>query len=385
MLARVLENNASLLYLTISNSVNFGDAGALAIGAALERNDTLRGLKICFEQVRDEGVRAIAKALKTNSALERLSISFNPIGDEGTANIARCLHENSTLRELDLRCNLIQLKGAEALASLLQVNSTLTTLRLDSNVMGDQACSAIMRALHQNRALRRLFLCENDAGQNCAKICGSVLRNNLSLVRIDLSDNPIEDSGVKEIAQSLETNSTLQRLHLSSMEITEDGLRAVARALKKNSALKRLDLSMDAPDSGNIIADALKNNFTLHSMDFDGHVNFQIATVQPAIDLIMRNRRFEVLCTAKNLFERTKDVAIGMRALQLPIYTILDIVEWEFALLMLEIEIESTGLRCSTVDDCFTYLSLGQRSKRITMVESIRKFNAARTPNKKRK
>ena len=69
----------------LSLSVLGGDAGASALGAALDRGalPRLKNLALTFADLSDAGLVALAPALRQRPALERLNLSNNPFGNQG--------------------------------------------------------------------------------------------------------------------------------------------------------------------------------------------------------------------------------------------------------------------------------------------------------------
>ena len=74
------------LYLT---NAAIGDAGAVALAAALKDNAVLRLLDLWNNGIGPTGTHAIARALATNSKLDRLYLNENPIGAAGASSLAR--------------------------------------------------------------------------------------------------------------------------------------------------------------------------------------------------------------------------------------------------------------------------------------------------------
>jgi Ran GTPase-activating protein (RanGAP) involved in mRNA processing and transport len=85
--------------------------------------------------------------------------------------------------------------------------------------------------------------------------------------------------GIRALAEALQTNSTLQVLVLRNVDMIDEGATALAQALKSNlSALQTLDLRSDGiwdrmvkVKGGEALAEALKTNATLQTLDLGGN------------------------------------------------------------------------------------------------------------------
>ena len=85
---------------------NIGDAGAIALAGALEKNTVLTTLYIGGNNIGDAGAAALAGALKKNTVLTWLRLSSNNIGNAGAAALSGALEKNTVLTTLELQRNM---------------------------------------------------------------------------------------------------------------------------------------------------------------------------------------------------------------------------------------------------------------------------------------
>jgi Ran GTPase-activating protein (RanGAP) involved in mRNA processing and transport len=150
------------------NGNSIGDEGATRLAEMLSRNDVLRTLEVCSNDIMGAGATALAEALGgpagkatgsaapsgmgqrdsvlRNRTLCRLYIGGNRIGVEGAAALGSALRRNDTLEHLHLRFDDIGAQGAGHLARALQSNTTLTDLHVASATWAADAPT--LRALH---------------------------------------------------------------------------------------------------------------------------------------------------------------------------------------------------------------------------------------------
>ena len=196
------------------------------------------------------------------------SVDDNSIGGEGAAkalmsNSRICLGYDESLMAKELEFRLIDQildlascgmgdADATSLAEALKTNATLQTLHLEGNHFGDEGVTALAKALETNSKLQALYLEGN---------------NKIALV------------GIRAMAEALQTNSTLQVLVFRNVDMIDEGATALAQALKSNlSALQTLDLRSDGiwdrmvkVKGGEALAEALKTNATLQTLDLGGN------------------------------------------------------------------------------------------------------------------
>jgi Ran GTPase-activating protein (RanGAP) involved in mRNA processing and transport len=239
-----------------------GDAGCIALGAALAGNTSLTRLTMRHSGIGYEGAAALARALP-DSRLLRLTLSDNVLGDEGVAALAAGLARCSELLEVNLTDARITVAGARSVASLLAASSTLRGLSVFGNsAIGDAGASALAAAMATSTSLRGL--CVSGCGitfTGASSLAVAVAHSN-SLTNLRISDNPIRGEGALALAAPLATHGTLTLLYASKCALGDVGAKAIARALASSKVLERLDLGDNGISDvgGKALANALLSN-----------------------------------------------------------------------------------------------------------------------------
>ena len=147
-----LSTLACIHMFALSLGMHVGDAGALALAAALGRGalPQLRLLSLTRAGIGDAGLVALAPALQYLPALEELYLQGNPFGDEGLAALV-------ALPQLYLQGNPFGDEGLAALVALPQpagalllptgVLTRLKVLYLNNTQVSDAGCAAFASAL----------------------------------------------------------------------------------------------------------------------------------------------------------------------------------------------------------------------------------------------
>ena len=190
-----LANPTAQGYTTLDlNLRNIGPEGGVAIGRALESNNTLQRLSLGSNNIDSNGAILIGRALESNNILQELALYHNNIGPDGAVAIARALEFNQTLQILNLAKTNIGSNGAVAIGRALESNNTLQRLNLRYNNIGPDGAAAIGHSLESNNTLQALELYNNNIGNNgTVEIIRSIARNNdnTSLSYLNLSANQI--------------------------------------------------------------------------------------------------------------------------------------------------------------------------------------------------
>ena len=127
------------------------DARAVSLAEALQRNSTVRELKLSNNSITDAGAVALAQALHHNSTLSWLYLC---ITDTGAVALAQALHHNFTLRKLSLFKNNISDAGVIA-----QLRHSITALPLEmlhlngNDGIGEEGTRQLVQALIVNRSI----------------------------------------------------------------------------------------------------------------------------------------------------------------------------------------------------------------------------------------
>ncbi|CAF1568788.1 unnamed protein product [Adineta ricciae] len=283
------------------------DQGIQLIGNLLKTDTTLSSLTLRGSEIGDREIQYLATALLDNTVnnihltLDELDLERNLIGDQGAQYLGKAFEKNNRLVELNLSENRIGDQGALYLANTFKKNTRLTKLDLSKNRIGNQGAQYLNDAFEKSTALIDLDLDENP-GSFCATVSALIsLKNNKTITRISLSDNQIGDQGAQRLADFIKNNTSLTDLWLDNNRIGDQGAQYLLNALANNKTLTTLKLygnpsslcwALDAAisirhdekctrvylhetqitDQGvQIIADALKNNLTVESLNLDGN------------------------------------------------------------------------------------------------------------------
>jgi len=151
-LGDALRANRSLRELDLSANPAVGCEGAVALSAALVRNDSLRILNLGGCGLGDDGACALAQSLSGARGLRSLSLYSNAIGDAGArelaAGAARC-----DLEALELRGNArIGAAGVRALAEAAAASPRLRAVYVDAGAPCSPARPAAAQAVTAGQA-----------------------------------------------------------------------------------------------------------------------------------------------------------------------------------------------------------------------------------------
>ena len=127
--------------------------GAQALVRAME---LLRELDLTAIALGDESCKHIAWGVARSASLRRLAAPRCSIGDAGAAALGRALEVNAVLQHLDLSGNCF--RTVQSIAAGLRVNPALEDLHLAQNELDSLAATHLADALTLNRTLRTLDL-----------------------------------------------------------------------------------------------------------------------------------------------------------------------------------------------------------------------------------
>jgi len=128
-----------------------GDVGAIAVARLVRGAARLRALVLDCAAIGAAGWRVVGEAVAQSSSLEMLSLSSSSVaGDAGAVAIAAALSASTSLQHIGLRRCEIDDAGAMALAAVLREqpsSSRLYLLDLSCNYIGDEGAAALVAAL----------------------------------------------------------------------------------------------------------------------------------------------------------------------------------------------------------------------------------------------
>ena len=267
---KLLKNDPEKKDLYIG-SRQIGAAGAQAIGAALQVNQSLQSLNLEYNHIGAAGAQALGAALQVNQSLQSLNLECNRLGTVGAQALGAALQVNQSLQSLNLEGNNIGAAGAQAIGVALQVNQTLQELNLKYNHIGDVGAQALGAALQVNQSLQLLNLIWNDIGDVGAQALGGALKVNHTLQSLNLWYNQIGDVGAQALGAALQVNQSLQSLNLEHTQIGVAGAQALGAALQVNQSLQLLNLLWNdiGVAGAQALVETLQVNQTLQELDLN--------------------------------------------------------------------------------------------------------------------
>ena len=148
---RALDKNSSLKYLKITENAAANAAGH-AIGSMLEKNKVLEYLNISYNHLRGNGAKRVGHGLAQNKTLKTLDLQWNGFGDADTiSELSRAL-PFCGVEDLNLAHNRIKLKGASIIAASLEMGTRIRELVLDGNMIGQIGARVIYRAVQEGQS-----------------------------------------------------------------------------------------------------------------------------------------------------------------------------------------------------------------------------------------
>eukprot|EP01027_Heterolobosea_sp_BB2_P009525 GEZU01014029.1.p1 GENE.GEZU01014029.1~~GEZU01014029.1.p1 ORF type:complete len:825 (-),score=258.10 GEZU01014029.1:123-2384(-) len=279
-----LEKNSALEYFDISDNPIGASKGGMRLVAAIEKNNSLTGLRAADNKFTGEVLSKIGAALAKKKKFEKLDLSNNLFSQKmdkaGAKEFAQFLSEQDCeLAELNLDNNELDSEFGEALADALKTNNSLTVLSLKNNFLAtsegslpdawsemlksnsklerlDLSYNGIKSAgffdlidcLCETDTLRELFLDGNHPEAEALNSLATFVANseNCHLETLSLSNTDITDEIVEKMAAGLKDNKKLKILILSQNKITNAGAEHLVKALADNETLRELNLGNNA-------------------------------------------------------------------------------------------------------------------------------------------
>lgn len=212
-------------------------------GGKIERVcDLLNNNKLEYLETDSEQVKKLAQALENNESLIHLSVEDNEIDADAAEIIANMLRIKTELCELDL-LGKMNSKGADAIAAALTVNQTLTRLNISNIGIGNG--NKFINALKFNNSLTHLNISIYFDDED-PSLLSEALKTNRSLTYLNIcNNNSFGDAGCSQLAEALKTNHSLTHLVIYRNEISDEGGKKLIAALHKNKSLSSLDMRMN--------------------------------------------------------------------------------------------------------------------------------------------
>jgi Leucine Rich repeat len=167
-LAEALRDNHSLIVLNLTSSLMHNPLDIDRLALLVRQNHTsLQVVHLCYNRLED--ISRLAEALAYNSKLTDLHMDYNLIHTKSAVTLSLALQKNTTLRVLKLNHNAIGDVGCCALAiNALRNNTTLTELGLRHNQITDIGGKALLDALMTNTTIQSIDIEQNAISKEVA-------------------------------------------------------------------------------------------------------------------------------------------------------------------------------------------------------------------------
>lgn len=243
---RLLMDSECVLETLDLTGCEFTGAGCAVLCSALERNDSVRVLKLGWNPLGRQGGLALADMLRYNDRIEELGLCNTGLDMCSMVQIMAVLREHPSLRSVDLQKAILFSREDDTTmhgAALVGSNRCLVSLNLANTCVGDHGVDALVRALPSNETLKHLLLKNNHIGPVGAVAFAGLLKSpHCALWTLDLSANRVGDDGAEAMGEALAENTVLRCLDLATNRIGDRGLTAIAKGMSINSSLSALRL-----------------------------------------------------------------------------------------------------------------------------------------------
>jgi hypothetical protein len=199
------------------------------------------------------------------------------------------LQEDDAIGSLNLDRSGLGVISAELLGLMLLAVTSVHTLSLQSNRLGPDGGAALAEGLKGNSMLHSLNLRDNRLGPQGGAALAESIKGNTTLQSLDLGDNQLcgvnysgvgtyTTEGITKLCEALK-GSAVTKLDLAFNQLcgldgrgcgtyTAEGITKLCEGLKE-SAVTSLNLNRNhlGPEGGAALAEGLKGNSTLRSLD----------------------------------------------------------------------------------------------------------------------
>ncbi|XP_029795786.1 leucine-rich repeat-containing protein 34 isoform X2 [Suricata suricatta] len=291
ILSRILKKNpyinASIYPFSSGLDVRYNlisDVGAYYAARLLQKNTTLKYLRMTGNKIENEGGMFFAAMLQINSSLEKLDLGDCDLEMQSVIAFATVLTQNQTIQAINLNRPILYGEQEEStvhLGHMLKENHCLVALHLCKHNMKNCGIKQLCDALYLNRSLRYLDISCNKITRDGMVYLADVLKSNTTLEVIDLSFNRIENAGAKYLSETLAShNRSVKALSVVSNNIEGEGLVALSQSMKTNPTLSNVYIWGNKFDEATCVAysDLIQmgrlkpDNTDVESFVVDGHV-----------------------------------------------------------------------------------------------------------------
>ncbi|CAO2613512.1 Leucine-rich repeat-containing protein 34 [Lemmus lemmus] len=243
LLSKVLSNLSFIIGLNVKYNL-IGDVGAYYAAKLLQKNQTLKYLRMTGNKIENPGGMCFAAMLQINSSLEKLDLGDCDLGLQSVIAFTTVLTQNQAIKAINLNRPILYGEQEEStvhMGHMLKENHFLVELHMCKHDMKNYGMQQLCNGLALNSSLRYLDVSCNKITRDAMVYLADVLKSNNTLEVIDLSFNRIENTGAKYLSETLTShNRSLKALSVVSNKIEGEGLVALSQSMKTNPVLSHI-------------------------------------------------------------------------------------------------------------------------------------------------
>eukprot|EP00526_Cylindrotheca_closterium_P001414 CAMPEP_0113614128 /NCGR_PEP_ID=MMETSP0017_2-20120614/7001_1 /TAXON_ID=2856 /ORGANISM="Cylindrotheca closterium" /LENGTH=1705 /DNA_ID=CAMNT_0000523275 /DNA_START=147 /DNA_END=5264 /DNA_ORIENTATION=+ /assembly_acc=CAM_ASM_000147 len=244
----VAANDESITEVNISADIKFtglSDVEKVKSAKAFATNSHVKKVTMNQLQLGDKFAVALGEALEQNNTIERLVVEGNAFTGVGFKGIFAGLGKNSSVKELlgKHQTKSMSSPDEQALPGLLQDNATITKISLD--LRNSAVTMQLDKICNQNRHKRISAQKPTERKRNAMeKYFDSIAANDESITEVNLSADVKFTglSGAEKVksAKAFATNSHVTKVTMNQLQLGDDFLIALGEALETNTTIERL-------------------------------------------------------------------------------------------------------------------------------------------------
>lgn len=258
-------------------------------------NHHIKSVKFLSSKFEDINIFEKIMEFLAKKEIKKFSFFENNInGDfEGWDGISHFFDKNFFLRYIDLHSSNVYDYHLPSLTRSL-TNKRIRFLNLSENFITLEGVESIASFLKHNKTLQKLNLCRNAQCQFKAegvKLITEALMQSTNIEFLDFSFMNLTGCG-EAIGNFISNNKSIEDIALRNVQLNAVDFKNIFVPLRNNKVLKEIDISMNdmgGDKSLQYIADAIKENKTLHTIKMD-QININNDNYQIIFDAIEKNR-----------------------------------------------------------------------------------------------